>query len=271
MNPSLVVAVGQLAPTIDPAANRAEIEALAEQARERGARLLVLPEEAMLLAGEIDAHEREGIVAAAWPEFLACLSGLAGRLRLWIIAGGYEPSGTERPFNTLVAVNPRGEVVDTYRKLHLYDAFSYRESHYVTPGSELPPLVLIDGVAVGLVNCYDLRFPELSRDLVDRGADVLSVSAAWVDGDRKSDHWHTLLAARAIENTCWVVGAGSTAPDCIGSSVVLDPLGVEHVRLSRAGRELAIAEISLERTAEVRETLPALSNRRLATDLSIQE
>lgn len=271
MNPSLIAAVGQLAPTTSPAHNRDEIAALAEGAATGGARLLVLPEESMLLAGELAAEDRAAAVEEAWPAFLTHLSALATRHDLWIIAGGYEPSGTERPYNTLVVVNPRGELVDAYRKLHLYDAFAYRESDYVTAGSELPPLVLVDGVAIGLVNCYDLRFPELSRDLIDRGADVLSVSAAWVAGDRKPEHWHTLAAARAIENTCWVIGAGSSAPDCIGSSIVIDPLGIERVRLEPTGRALAVAEISLDRTAEVRETLPALSNRRLTAALTIQE
>lgn len=271
MNPTLLIAVGQLAPTTSAARNRDEITALAVDAGARGARLLVLPEEAMLTAGEIAATERAETVERDWPLFLAHLSELAVAHDLWIIAGGYEPSGTARPFNTIVAVTPRGEVADAYRKLHLYDAFSYRESDYVTAGAELPPLVLIDGVAVGLVNCYDLRFPELTRDLIDRGADVLSVSAAWVAGDRKPEHWQTLMTARAIENTCWVIGASSSAPDCIGSSLALDPLGLERLRLPETGRALDTVEVSLDRTAEVRETLPALSNRRLTAHLTIQD
>lgn len=271
MNPSLITAFAQFAPTTDAAVNRAQIDALVAEASGSGARLLILPEESMLVAGEIPAAEREAAVAAAWPEFLAHLSGLAARDDIWVIAGGYEPSGSERPHNTLVVMNRRGDLVDTYRKLHLYDAFAYRESDYVTAGVELPPLVLVEGVAVGLVNCYDLRFPELSRDLIARGADVLSVSAAWVAGDRKLEHWRTLLTARAIENTCWVVASGTTASDCIGTSMVIDPLGVEVAQLGPSGSAVGIVEISLERTAEVREALPALSNRRFVAHLTHQE
>ncbi|MCS5723767.1 carbon-nitrogen hydrolase family protein [Herbiconiux sp. CPCC 203407] len=268
MNPSLLAAVAQLAPTVDGARNREQIAALTADAARSGARLVVFPEESMLLAGEVEGRLGE-VVDAEWPLFLAQLSLLAVEHELWIIAGGYEPSGSDRPYNTLVVVNSRGEVVESYRKLHLYDAFAYRESDYVTGGTELPPVVLIEGVAVGLVNCYDIRFPELSRDLVARGADVLSVSAAWVAGARKEAHWETLVKARAIENTCWVLASSSTSPECIGNSLVIDPLGVERAGLGPVASGVALVEISLDRTAEVRETLPALANRRLTTSVAV--
>ncbi|WP_291043883.1 carbon-nitrogen hydrolase family protein [Herbiconiux sp.] len=268
MNPSLLAAVAQLAPTVDGARNREQIAALTADAARSGARLVVFPEESMLLAGEVEGRLGE-VVDAEWPLFLAQLSLLAVEHELWIIAGGYEPTGSDRPYNTLVVVNPRGEVVESYRKLHLYDAFTYRESDYVTGGTELPPVVLIEGVAVGLVNCYDIRFPELSRDLVARGADVLSVSAAWVAGARKEAHWETLVKARAIENTCWVLASSSTSPECIGNSLVIDPMGVERAGLGPVASGVALVEISLDRTAEVRETLPALANRRLTTSVAV--
>lgn len=268
MNPSLVAAVAQMAPTVDAAANCEVIAELVAEAAGAGARLIVLPEEAMLLAGDVPGSLGE-VVEAEWPLFLGRLSLLAVEHELWIVAGGYEPTGTDRPFNTLVVVNPRGELVESYRKLHLYDAFSYRESDYVTGGTELPPVVMIDGVTLGLVNCYDIRFPELSRDLVARGADVLSVSAAWVAGARKEEHWATLVKARAIENTCWVLAASSSSPECIGNSLVVDPLGVERAGLGPVRTGLAVVEISLDRTAEVRETLPALANRRIVTTVAV--
>jgi predicted amidohydrolase len=268
VNPSLLAAVAQLAPTVDGARNREQIAALTADAARSGARLVVFPEESMLLAGEVEGRLGE-VVDAEWPLFLAQLSLLAVEHELWIIAGGYEPTGSDRPYNTLVVVNPRGEVVESYRKLHLYDAFTYRESDYVTGGTELPPVVLIEGVAVGLVNCYDIRFPELSRDLVARGADVLSVSAAWVAGARKEAHWETLVKARAIENTCWVLASSSTSPECIGNSLVIDPMGVERAGLGPVASGVALVEISLDRTAEVRETLPALANRRLTTSVAV--
>ncbi|WP_291048623.1 carbon-nitrogen hydrolase family protein [Herbiconiux sp.] len=267
-NPSLLAAVAQLAPTVDGAANRETISVLVAEAAASGARLVVFPEESMLLAGEVEGPLGE-VVAAEWPVFLAQLSVLAVEHELWIVAGGYEPTGSDRPYNTIVVVNPRGELVESYRKLHLYDAFSYRESDYVTGGDEVPPVVMIEGVAIGLVNCYDIRFPELSRDLVARGADVLSISAAWVAGARKEEHWETLVKARAIENTCWVLAASSTSPECIGNSMIVDPMGVERVGLGPVASGVAIVEISLDRTAEVRDILPSLANRRLVSTVTV--
>lgn len=261
--PHLDVAVAQMAPGVDAAANRAMVAQLVAEAASARARLVVLPEETMVTAGEITDEPVAEVVAREWPTFVTHLSDLARRHDLWIIAGGYEPSGQDRPYNTLVTVNPRGEVMALYRKVHLYDAFSYRESDYVVPGTRRPPVVMVEGVAIGLVNCYDLRFPELARDLVDRGADLLSLSAAWVAGAAKEDHWYTLLRARAIENTCWVVAAGSSSPDCVGLSTVVDPLGVVRAGLGAEHHGVAVVRVGLDRTAQVRHTLPALANRRL--------
>jgi deaminated glutathione amidase len=268
VNPQLAVSVVQTAPTPDAAENLTAIIHAVDGAAAAGSRLVVLPEEAMLLASDVEG-DLAAVVAEAWPRFLAGLSELALRHGLWIIAGGYEPSGSPRPFNTLVVVDDRGAVAATYRKLHLYDAFAYRESDYVTPGSDVPPVVMIDGVAIGLINCYDIRFPELARDLVDRGADVLSVSAAWVAGPRKEDHWVTLVRSRAIENTCWVLAAGSASAECVGTSMLVDPLGVERGTLPPTGTGTLSGLVSLDVTAQVREKLPALANRRLRTTVAV--
>lgn len=268
MNPSLVAAVAQFAPTPDAAENRSSITSLVTQAAAAGARLVVFPEESMLLASDVEEVLSE-VVDREWTTFLTTLSSQAAGHKLWIIAGGYEPSGNERPFNTIVVFDPNGNHVESYRKLHLYDAFSYMESEYVTGGTEVPPIVIIDGIAVGLVNCYDIRFPELTRDLVARGADVLSISAAWVSGAQKEDHWSTLVRARAIENTCWAIASSSTSADCIGNSMIVDPMGVQRVGLGPVASALALVEISLDRTAQVRQSLPVLANRRLVTTVSV--
>ena len=94
-----------------------------------------------------------------------------------------------------------------------------------TAGSPEPVVAEVAGFSVGLMTCYDLRFPEHARALVDRGAEVLAVPAAWVAGERKVDHWRTLLRARAIENTVFVVAAAQPGPRYTGHSMVVDPLG----------------------------------------------
>ncbi len=262
------VAAGQLAPTTDPAVNRRTIAALAAKAQAEGVDLLVLPEEAMLLADGLDGDLGE-IARAEWPGFVEFIGDLAREHGLAIIAAGYEGTDSHRPYNTIVVFDAHGVQRATYRKLHLYDAFAYRESDYVTPGDENPVVVEIGGYLIGLVNCYDLRFPELTRSLIDLGADLISVSAAWVSGAMKEDHWTTLLRARAIESTSWLIAAGSASPECVGHSMIVDPLGIVRSALGGEDFGLAISTISHARTDEVRAILPVLENRRLNTTISI--
>ena len=112
------------------------------------------------------------------------------------------------------------------------------------------------------MTCYDLRFPEFARALVDRGAEVLVVPAAWVAGPRKLDHWQTLVRARAIENTVFVAAAAQPGPRYTGHSLVVDPLGDV---LAEAAEEPGLVTATLERKVldEARRTNPSLANRRL--------
>ena len=132
-------------------------------------------------------------------------------------------------------------------------------------------MVDVGGVRIGLVTCYDIRFPELARALVDRGAQMLVVIAAWAQGPFKEDHWTTLVRARAIENTVWTV-AVDKAPDRtdpprgprtgVGRSLLVDPMGAVVTDLGPfpAVRTL---QVDLALTDEVRRVLPSLEHRRL--------
>jgi predicted amidohydrolase len=177
------------------------------------------------------------------------------------VAGMFETGpNPERPYNTLLV---RGGASAAYRKIHLYDSFGYRESDRLTAGPLAPVVVEVGGWRVGLMTCYDLRFPELARALVDRGAEVIVVPAAWVAGPAKIDHWRTLLRARAIENTVYVAAAGQPAPRYCGTSLVVDPLGRV---LAEAGPEEEIVVRAVAEAgglAEARRTNPSLVNRRL--------
>ncbi|MGH3362510.1 MAG: nitrilase-related carbon-nitrogen hydrolase, partial [Nocardioides sp.] len=114
----------------------------------------------------------------------------------------------------------------------------------------------------GLMTCYDLRFPELARSLVTAGAEVLVIPAAWVAGRRKVDHWRTLVRARAIENTVYVVAAAQTAPRYCGHSLVVDPLG-DVLAEAGDGPEVLTAVLQREVLEAARRTNPSLANRRL--------
>ncbi|WP_442546126.1 carbon-nitrogen hydrolase family protein (plasmid) [Arthrobacter sp. KN11-1C] len=256
------VALAQFAPVNDTERNFTTISGLVREAAERGAELIVFPEEAMLSAEGLDTPLGE-IANREWPKFTESVSGLAAAHGLAIVAAGYEANGPDLPYNTMVAFDGSGELLGKYRKMHLYDAFAYQESAYVMRGNEGPQVLDIGGYRMGLMNCYDLRFPEMARVLIEMGAEVLLVSAAWVKGNMKEDHWSTLLRARAIENTCWVVAASSTSSGCIGQSMVVDPMGVIRGSLGDDRAGVQVIEISKQRTADVRVALPVLLNRRI--------
>ncbi|SUX86736.1 carbon-nitrogen hydrolase [Citrobacter koseri] len=125
------------------------------------------------------------------------------------------PSTPGRAFNMQVALCG-GKIVAHYAKLHLYDAFSIQESRSVDAGDTIAPLLDVEGIKVGLMTCYDLRFPELALALALQGADILVLPAAWVRGALKEHHWATLLAARALDSTCYIVAAGECGNKNIG-------------------------------------------------------
>jgi predicted amidohydrolase len=167
--------------------------------------------------------------------------------------------------NTL-AVLSDGRVAAAYRKVHLYDAFSFVESDTVSPGDGAPPVVEIGGVPVGFATCYDLRFPELFRVLQAGGAQVLAIASAWVRGPLKEEHWMTLLRARAIENVSYVVAADQIGRAGIGRSAAFDPFGLPLLDLGIADPGFATVDVLPERVAEVREMLPAAGHTRFAID-----
>jgi predicted amidohydrolase len=227
-----------------------------------GADLVVLPEASMHDFGRPDLPLGPVAQSIDGP-YVAAIAGHARALRSTVVAGMFEtaPDGA-RPYNTLVALGPDGSLLASYRKAHLYDSFGYRESDRLSPGEIHPVTVKVGEFVVGMMTCYDLRFPEYARLLVDAGADLLVVPAAWVRGPLKEDHWETLLRARAIENTVYVVAAAQSGSAYAGSSMVVDPMGVAVARL---GDEPGVigAELTLDRLREVRERNPSLANRRL--------
>jgi predicted amidohydrolase len=262
------ISVGQLNPSGDVTENLQTVRSLAEEAKADGAELVVFPEESMFTVRHVEG-DLAAAVDANWTKFVQQLSFIAAEVGIAIIAGGYESSGEERPYNTLVIVDATGRIVDTYRKLHLYDAFSYQESKRIKPGDGGLKIVQLGDLNFGVLTCYDLRFPELARALASEGADVLCVPAAWFKGDHKIDHWETLLRARAIENTCWVAAAGTSSTNTVGHSAILDPMGIPKGFLDDELRGVVTVDVTRRRIDEVREFLPVLKNRRLTSTVEI--
>jgi len=259
---TLTIAAAQFAPVDDPTANLETVRAAAVDAAARGADLLVTPEYTSYFTAEID----DRFVAAAQPldgPFVQGLQQVARETGVAVVVGVAERSGrVDRFRNTLVAIGADGAVLQIYRKVHLYDAFGSRESDRIEPGDPAQlPVFEVAGVRIGLETCYDLRFPEVTRRLAVAPVDVVLLPAEWVRGPGKEHHWRTLLTARAIENTVWVVGVGQAPPVGIGGSVVLDPAGVATAALG-ATPGLLVATIDTAVTDEVRRVNPSLALRR---------
>lgn len=236
--------------------------ALIEGAAASGARLVVLPENAMYANDDRTADIRPDTEPVDGP-FSTAMAALARKYHLTIVAGMTEaPSDPEdKATNAVLVVNENGTLEGVYRKAHLYDAFGYRESDRVQAHAPQALIFTSEGITFGVMTCYDIRFPEMARFLVDAGAEAIIVPAAWVAGPAKEDHWATLVRARAIENTVYVLGAGMTGPTCIGQSVIVDPMGTV---IGAAGEEpgVATAVLTAGRVAQVRATNPCLDNRR---------
>ncbi|GGE85411.1 carbon-nitrogen hydrolase family protein [Mycetocola zhadangensis] len=255
------IAIAQFSPTADVDANLTEIRQLAERAAERGAAVVVFPEYSSVFVDPMGPE----LVARAQPidgEFVETIAGFAQDLGIHLVAGMAERRDTTRFSNTIVALSPQAELVATYRKQHLYDAFGQTESNFVVPGELTEPETFVaGGLRFGIQTCYDIRFPEVTRRIVDAGADVVLVPSEWVRGPLKEHHWRTLVTARAIENTVYVAGADHTPPIGVGNSLIVDPSGVQIAGIG-IETDVAVAFASASHIADVRLSNPALALRR---------
>ena len=258
------VEVVQLAADVDPAVNRRDVDARLSTVAS-GTDLVVLPEATQSDFGPADRDLREAAEPLDGP-FVDLLLRQARRIGGTVIGGMFEARDGARdgalPYNTLVVAGP-DHTLAAYRKIHLYDSFGYRESDRLSAGHVVEPVTAqVADRIVGLMTCYDLRFPELARGLIDAESDLLVVPAAWVAGEHKLHHWRTLLTARAIENVVPVVAAAQGGRRYTGHSMIIDPWGRV---LAEAGEddESIRAELDPSATARAREQNPSLDNRRL--------
>jgi predicted amidohydrolase len=277
MNEPVLAAVVQMTARDDLAKNLERAESLVKRAVIRGARLVGLPENLSFMGIE----EQKLGTAEDWP--LGAVGEGAGAVRAWaarlaracevtlVLGGVTERSAVEgKVHNACVVVDPSGEITARYRKIHLFDvdlADGTRlcESRVVVPGDEVVACDTVVG-RLGLSVCYDVRFPELYRRLVDAGAEVLAVPAAFTVPTGR-DHWHVLLRARAIESQAYVLapaqwGSHGHGRTTYGHAMIVDPWGT-IVAECPDGEGIAVAEIDLARVHAIRAQLPSLRHRRL--------
>ena len=197
--------------------------------------------------------------------FVSALCRSAKRNKIGVIATVYERNKNKNEFkvyDTAVIINKKGQITSVYRKLHLYNALGFRESDKLIQGNAIEKPVSTSVGNIGLMICYDIRFPEMSRILTVNGADILVVPSAWVYGIMKENHWRTMIMARAIENGSYIIAPDQVGNIFSGRSMVADPFGT--VLLDMGDKQgMDVVEIDKSRVMKVRESLPLLKNRRL--------
>lgn len=265
-----LAAVVQLTCTSDEDANLAQAEALIRRAARYGATLVATPENTNYLGPHGEKVNR-ALPLDQGP--IPRLARLAGELGIHVLVGSVNERSDDprRCYNTSVLLGPDGGTLGAYRKIHLFDIdvpeATFRESDTTVPGTT-PTVVDTPLGALGMSICYDLRFPELYRHLVDRGARLIAIPSAFTLATGK-DHWASLLRARAIETQCWVIAPGQYGEHddaglrrSWGHSMIVDPWG-HIVAMASDGPGLALAEIDLDRVVQVRRGMPLASHRRV--------
>jgi len=242
------------------------------EAAKKGSKLCAFPEFMMFYTGSYQsAAELANLAEKINGEFVTTIAKAARKNSIQVVGTFYEESPKpNRVYDTSFLIDKKGKVVSTYRKIHLYDALGFKESDKLYPGSSIVKPVRTSVGKMGLMICYDLRFPEMSRILASSGSEVLVIPSAWVKGKMKEEHWITINKTRAIENGCYVISPDQVGNIYCGRSLVVDPFG--KVLLDMKKREgVGTVDISLDQVKKVRRKLPLLQNRRtdIYTDLKI--
>ncbi|GAA3707163.1 carbon-nitrogen hydrolase family protein [Streptomyces tremellae] len=264
------ISLCQLRSGPDPEDNLEAAVAAVRRAAEDGAALAVLPEAAMARFG-VPLGPVAQPLTGPWAGGLRAVAAETG---VTVVAGMFTPAADGRVANTLLVAAPGGGDGDSYDKIHLYDAFGYRESDTVAPGGRLVT-VDVAGVRVGLATCYDVRFPELFRAHADAGAVLSLLPASWGAGPGKAEQWELLVRARALDATVWLAAVDqalpapgadpeepTAAPNGVGRSLLVAPDGSVRARLG-GDPDVRTFDVDPAEADRVRASIPVLANRRL--------
>ena len=259
-------AIVQMKSSVDKAHNLAYSVKLINEAAKRKARLICFPEFQMAYSpAEQKPESLHKIAEKITGNFISTLSNSAKLNKINVIATMYEIINTnernQKVFDTGIIINELGKVQSIYRKIHLYDALGFKESKKLLAGSiiEKPSKTSVGNL--GLLICYDMRFPEISRILTVNGANILVSPSAWVAGFMKKVHWEIMVRARAIENGVYVLAPNQVGNIYCGHSMAIDPFGATILDMkNRQGIEFI--DIDTAKIDTTRRTLPLLMNRR---------
>jgi len=257
------VAVVQFRASTNKEENLEKILGYIARASRMGAHLCAFPEFMMFYTtSKQSPKELADSAETIDGNFVREIAGAAKKHSIEVIGTMYEKSKKKnRVYDTSFIVSKSGKTVAKYRKVHLYDALGFKESSKLEPGSKISLPVSTDIGKVGMLICYDLRFPEMSRILASSGSQILVVPSAWVRGNMKEEHWITINRTRAIENGCYVVAPDQVGNIYCGRSMVVDPYG--KILLDMKKRQgIGLVDISLDKVTQTRKALPLLRNRR---------
>lgn len=248
--------------------NLKRVEGMILEASRKGAEMIALPEmfncpyqqeSFPLFAEEIENGET-----------VAFLSGMARKTGSYLIGGSIPERDGGKIYNTSLTFDPQGNIVAKHRKMHLFDIaipgqIEFYESSVLSPGDDLTVFKTKDGI-FGVLICYDLRFPELFRLMVEQGAIGVIVPAAF-NMTTGPAHWETLFKARAIDNQLYMIGVSPARNDkagyiAYGHSLIVDPWG-EIIWQAGAEEEVAVVAMDMDKVYQIRERMPLLAHRRL--------
>jgi predicted amidohydrolase len=194
--------------------------------------------------------------------FVTTIAKAVKENQIQVVGSFYEKSRKkDRVYDTSFLISKSGKVLSTYRKIHLYDALGFKESNKMISGSNITKPVKTSIGKIGMMICYDLRFPEMARSLATAGAEVLVIPSAWVKGNMKEEHWVTINKTRAIENGCYVIAPDQVGNIYCGRSLVVDPYGKILLDMKKK-QGIGFVNIDLNKVKQTRKILPLLKNRR---------
>jgi len=260
------VAVVQFRASTNKDENLKKIISYIEKAASKNATLCAFPEFMMLYTKSSQtSKELASLSETIKGNFISGISKAAKENHIQVVGSFYEKSSKKnRVYDTSFVINNLGKVVSTYRKIHLYDALGFKESNKMMPGSKIAKPVATSIGKIGMMICYDLRFPEMSRALAVAGSEVLIAPSAWVKGPMKEEHWITINKTRAIENGCYVIAPDQVGNIYCGRSLVVDPYGKILLDMKKK-QGIGFVDVDLKKVKQTRKILPLLKNRRTDT------
>jgi predicted amidohydrolase len=261
-----LAAIVQMKSSINKQDNLIESLKYIKEAADRQADYIFFPEFQMAFSSNTQTLDELYKTAETLPDskFIKRLCQYSKNYKIGIIGTFFERNPykkDKRVFDTAFSTDKNGKIISVYRKLHLYDAFGFKESLKFSRGDKIPKLITTPIGKMGLMICYDIRFPELSRILTVNGSDIIVIPSGWIHGIMKEEHWITMLKARAMENGVYVIAPNQVGNIFCGRSMIVDPLGSI---LTDLGDKIGVEFVGIqrERIDEVRKTLPLLKNRR---------